>query len=206
MKSFNSLNGLSKTIGQKGIDTGKDFYYALNSTTLAQDTSGAILQFGIDELTISYTGQFTTEVVRDNTGGFPNTTTQSQYAALTGGSGIVEVVEDVSSKQLTVVAAQSYGDAKLQRYGVIGRTLTCMTNRTGLAVGQYVAVVIPEIGINDAAMLITAMDLTMEITLVGSQASMLYYWKLTCIEGPTLGSWQKTLTQILGYSPSSRGY
>jgi hypothetical protein len=201
-----SVNGNPKTIGQKGIDTGKDFYYALGSTSLAQDASGAILEPEIDSFTITYTGQYTTEVVRDNTGGFPNTTSQSQYAALTGGSGIVEVVEDVSSQQLTVAAAQAYGDSLLQRYGVIGRTLVCQTNRTGLSVGQYLAVVIPELGINDAAMLITAMDLTMEVTLVGSQASMLYYWKITACEGPTLGSWQKTLVQILGYSPSSKGY
>lgn len=190
-----SVNGQTKTIGQKGIDTGKDFYYALNSTSLAQDSSGTVLQPNVDSFTISYTGQSVIEVQRDNTGGFPGTTTQSQYAALTGGAGIVEVVEDVSSQQLSVAAAQSYGDGQLQRYGVIGRTLVCMTNRTGLSVGQYIPVFIPELGLNDASMLITDMDLTMEVTLVGNQASMLYYWKLTLIEGPKLGSWQKTLLQ-----------
>jgi hypothetical protein len=190
-----SVNGQTKTIGQKGIDTGKDFYYALGSTSLAQDSSGTVLQPNVDSFTISYTGQSTTEVQRDNTGGFPNTTTQAQYAALTGGAGIVEVVEDVSSQQLTVAAAQSYGDSRLQRNGVIGRTLVCMTNRTGLSVGQYIPVFLPELGLSDASMLITDMELTMEITLVGNQASMLYFWKLTCIEGPKLGSWQKTLLQ-----------
>lgn len=187
-----SVNGQSKTIGQKGIDTGKDFYYALGSTSLAQDSSGAILEPVVDSFTISYVGQTTTDVVRNNTGGFPGTTSQAQYAALTGGAGIVEVVEDVSKLGLDVPGAQSYGDSQLQKCGVIGRTLICMTNRTGLSVGQYIPVFIPELDLNDASMLITDMDLTMEITLVGSQASMLYYWKLKCCEGPKLGSWQKT--------------
>lgn len=190
-----SVNGQSKTIGQKGIDTGKDFYYAIGSTSLAQDSSGALLQPNVDSFTISYTGQSTVDVVRDNTGGFPGTTTQAGYAALTGGTGIVEVVEDVSSQQLTVAGAQSYGDSRLQRNGVIGRTLVCMTNRTGLSVGQYIPVFIPELGLSDASMLITDMELTMEVTLVGNQASMLYYWKLKCCEGPKLNSWQKTLLQ-----------
>lgn len=190
-----SVNGQVKTIGQKGIDTGKDFYYALGSTSLAQDSSGTLLQPNVDSFTISYTGQSAIDMIRNNTGGFPNTTSQAQYAALTGGSGIVEVVEDVSSQQLTVAAAQAYGDGLLQRYGVIGRTLKCQTNRTGLSVGQYIPVFIPELGLVDASMLITAMDLKPEITLVGNQASMLYYWSLTLLEGPNLGSWQKTLLQ-----------
>jgi hypothetical protein len=190
-----SVNGQAKTIGLKGVDTGKDFYYALGSTSLAQDASGTLLQKDVDSFTISYTGQAIIDVVRDNTGGFPGTTTQAQYAALTGGAGIVEVVEDVSSQQLSVAGANAYGDASLQRNGVIGRTLLCQTNRTGLSVGQYIPVVIPELGLNDASMLITSMDLKPEITLVGSQASMLYYWSLTLVEGPNLGSWQKTLLQ-----------
>jgi len=201
-----SVNGQAKTIGQKGIDTGKDFYYALGSASLAQDASGTILQPNVDSFTITYTGQAVIDVQRDNTGGFPNTTTQAGYASLTGGAGIVEVVEDVSKQQLTVAAAQSYGDSQLQRYGVIARTLFCQTNRTGLSVGQYIPVVIPELGLNDASMLITDMELTMEITLVGSQASMLYFWKTTALEGPNLGSWQKTLVQILRYSPTSKNY
>jgi len=191
------VNNQAKTIGQKGIDTGKDFYYALGSNSLAQDPAGAILQPFVDSFTIEYEGQFEDEVVRDNTGGFPGTTTQLQYAALTGGSGIVEVVEDVSAQQLDVPSAQAYGDSLLQRYGVIGRILLCMTNRTGLQVGQYVPVVIPELGLNDVSMLITSMDLTMEVTLVGSNVSMLYYWKITAVEGPNLGSWQSTLVGLL---------
>jgi hypothetical protein len=190
-----SVNNQVKTIGQKGIDTGKDFYYAVGSTSLAQDPSGAILQPEIDSLTIEYTGQATTEVQRDNIGQFPGTTSQSQYAAISGGSGIVEAVEDVSSQQLDVASANAYGDSLLQRNGVIGRTLKCMTNRTGLSVGQYLAVFIPELGLSDASMLITDMELTMEITLVGNQASMLYYWKITACEGANLGSWQKTFLQ-----------
>src|SRR6266550_1806832 len=190
-----TVNNQPRTIGQKGIDSGKDFYFAYGSTSLAQDASGTLLQPFVDSFTIGYVGQGTTEVVRNNTGGFPGTTTQAGYAALTGGAGIVEVVEDVSSQNLTVAAAQSYGDGLLQRFGVIGRTFLCMTNRTGLSVGQYIPVFVPELGINDASMLITAMDLKPEITLVGNQVSMLYYWSLTLLEGPSLGSWQKTLLQ-----------
>jgi len=147
----------------------------------------------VDSFTIGYIGQVETEAIRNNTGGFPGTTSQAQYAALTGGSGIVTVVEDVSSQNLNVAAARAYADASLQRNGVIGRTLTCQTNRTGLSVGQYIPVFIPELGLFDDSMLITAMDLTVVISVASGQMSMLYYWQVTAVEGPSLGSWQKLL-------------
>src|SRR5204862_508462 len=71
-----SVNNQAKTIGLKGVDIGKDFYYALGSTSLAQDASGTLLQPNVDSFTIEYTGQAVIDVVRDNTGGFPGTTTQ----------------------------------------------------------------------------------------------------------------------------------
>jgi len=146
-----SVNGQVKTLGKKG-STQKRFLLCLWVEQPAQDASGTLLQPFVDSFhhRLHRAGS-QTEVVRNNTGGFPNTTSQSQYAALTGGSGIVEVVEDVSSQNLTVSAAQAYGDASLQRFGVIGRTLTCQTNRTGLSVGQYIPVFIPELGLFDAS-------------------------------------------------------
>src|SRR5260370_33067781 len=82
------LNGEVKTIGQKGIDIGKDFYYALGSKSLAQDSSGTILQSNIDIFTISYTCQVKKEVVRNKTGQFPGKTAQTQKQPPTGGSPI----------------------------------------------------------------------------------------------------------------------
>jgi len=40
-------------------------------------------------------------------------------------------------------------------------------------------------------MLITAMDLTVVIVTASGQMSMLYYWQITAVDGPSLGSWQK---------------
>lgn len=193
-----TLNGQLQTVGQKGIDTGKDFYYQLGNNSIDQDSSGTVLQ-QTDTLSISYTGSYVTSVTVDNTGQFTNagTTTQSQFAAIAGGTGRVTVVEDVSSLNLDIPGATSHCNGQLIRDGVIGRVITFKTWRTNpsLGVGQYIAVFIPEHGINDAAMLITQIDTTQDITIdtASGNPTHIYYQTCTACETANLGSGWKFL-------------
>jgi hypothetical protein len=77
------LNGQPKTFGLKG-ETGKDFYYEVGSNSIAQDSSGAVLQKDIDTFIITYVGQYETYVTRDNTGQFPGTISQAEYIEQSG--------------------------------------------------------------------------------------------------------------------------
>lgn len=187
-----TLNGQSQSVGVKGVDSGKAYYWEYGSETITQDASGTVLKQDVDSLTITYTGQFTTSVTRNNTS-MTGTITQSAFAALAGGTGIVENIEDVTEQKLTVAQANSYGDTLLQRYGVIGRTVPFRTLRAGLATGQYLPVFLPEHGINDAAMLITQVNTTMTPTVDSTtgQNTVQYWYDCQCTEGPNLGSWIK---------------
>jgi hypothetical protein len=144
------------------------------------------------------TGEKTYTVTRNNTGGFVGTTSQAQYAAIEGGSGIVENVEDVSSQDMTVAQANAYGDQLLQIHGVIGRTIRFTTRRTGLRVGQYLAVFVPEHNLNDASMLIVSIDVASVIVVdPGGNATMEYRYSAEATEGTSTGSWAKLMSSAL---------
>jgi hypothetical protein len=182
-----SLNNQAQTVGVQGVDSGKQFYYTPGGTGITQDASGTVLAKDIDTLSVSYTGSVTVSVTRDNTS-LPNTVTQAQMAAIDGSSGIVEMVEDVSSKNMNVAAAQAYGDQLLQRYGAIGRTLSFRTLRTGLAYGQQISAFVPEQACIDVQFLIT----TVEQTVTTGAGGVLQYWySIVAMEGPNLMNWVK---------------
>lgn len=312
-----TLNGQAVTFGKKGIDSGKDFYYEVGSNSLAQNSSGTVLQKDVDTLYISYIGQFETDIMRDNTGQFPGTISQKDYIAQCGLSvpviavlsqasstqsasgtsddldvslcrrialdinvtarsgtpsiqffierksadgsytilyssstvststaqvsrsigprcstkeslgstvrlrwtvtgsgsftfsasilgkvdagladiGVVEAIEDISGQNLTVAAAQTLGDSRLQKYGVIGRALHFETRRTGLAAGQYLNCFVPELGLNDTALLIASVDRKQDTVVDSDGVSMTqdYTFAVDAVEGSTLPSWQKAM-------------
>jgi hypothetical protein len=193
------LNGQLQTVGIKGIDTGKNFYWTLNSAVIDQDTSGTILQ-QTDQLSFpNYEYQYTTSITINNMGQFPGTTSQAQFAALSGGTGIVEEVTDVSSQALNVSAATAMANDLLQRFGVIGNEIQFKTLRTGLAIGQYLPVFNPETSLNDVEMLITAIDMTQWTTTDPStgQATQIYESQVTADSGPNTGSWDRLLASTV---------
>jgi hypothetical protein len=192
------FNGILQTVGQKGIDTGKDFYYEIGNNTIYQDSSGTVLQ-QTDILGISYTGQYTTSVSVDNTG-IAGTVTQSQFKSTSGGTGIVEVVEDVSSQNLDIATATNYCTSMLTRYGTAGRTLTFITIRTNpsLSIGQYLPMFIAGHSINNASMLITGIDTTQNIVSDGSgNMTQQYVQSVTATENANLPNLWKLIASTI---------
>ncbi len=159
------------------------WYYAYNDLTVTQDTSGTI-PTSSDTVVVSYTGTYKTTVTQDNTAG------QTALAAIEGGSGIVEAVEDVSSRQMTLATASPYAGQLLTRYGVLGRTITFKTYRNGLAVAQILPVFIPEENLFNAQMLIVSIDITVQTVAPNTQ---LYGYVVTASEMPKKASWAKLL-------------
>jgi hypothetical protein len=193
------LNGQLQTVGVKGIDTGKDFYWTPNSAVIDQDTSGILLQ-ETDELFFqNYEYQYSTSVVINNTGQFPGTISQSQFAAISGGTGIVEEVEDVSSQNLNLTAATAMAIDLLQRFGVIGDEIQFKTLRSGLEIGQYINIFNPETSLYDVAMLITEIDMTQQTTIDASSGNptQLYTYEVTADSAVNEGSWAKLLASTV---------
>jgi hypothetical protein len=188
-----ALNGQTATFGVQG-DSGKQFYYLIGSKTIIQDSSGTVLT-GADTLTVTYIGSYVTEVVRDNTA-FAGTVTQSMLAAITNDSGIVENIVDVSGQNMTVAAANTYGDQLLKRFGVHGITFGFSTLRSGLAPGQQLAVYVPSYNANNLQALVTEVQISEEAS-TAAPGGFLYIYRVMVQTGAALGSWIKQLSSGL---------
>lgn len=177
-----TVNGVSKTIGTQGVDTGKDFYWQAASNSISQDTSATAIPQG-DIISVTYVGQFTTNVTRDN---LPE---QAARQAVEGGTGIVEAIED--GKQMLVSAAQTYADGLLARFSNNNTVeIQVTTRRSGLQKGQALPTFLPEHGINNAQLLVT------KIVTIGEQladGTILYQWQVTATNGPNLNRWATAL-------------
>lgn len=193
-----TLNGQSVTIGVQGVDTGKDFYYQLNSTAITQDSNGTKLQ-GTDTLVVPYVGAYYQDVVINNAhaGDFPGTQCQDDIAALDGSTGIVTNVIDVQQQNMSVDAATTLANQLLTRYGTIGITVTFTTLRYGLVPGQQLTMYCPQLNINDEQMLITDVETT-EVTSAVAVDGILYQYAVTATTTANLGSWVKLLSTGLG--------
>ena len=190
------LNTLPQAVAQKGA-SGADWYYdvqpAGGNGSIAQDGGNTPLS-GTDVGTVSYTAMFITQVQRDNLAG------QAALAALEGGgTGIVENVTDVSALNLTVPAANAYGDMLNARYGILGRTVTFDTYRPGLAIGQLLAAFIPAAQMSNVQLLITGVDISIRMMRGpgGGAVSRLVY-SVTSTENSNVMSWQRRLASING--------
>ncbi len=86
-----TVNGVSKTVGIDGVDTGKDWYYSLNTTIIRQDAGGTLLT-GSDALVITYMA-----ILADNYVQVDDLTEQGTRAFIEGGSGIHELAIDNTS-------------------------------------------------------------------------------------------------------------
>lgn len=200
------LNGQNQTFGMKNVDTGKDFYYQIGSTSIDQDSSQTVLQ-DTDSFAITYLGSSLQDVELDNTGQFPGTISQAMMQTIenSGGgssSGIVDAVVDLSSTPTTVESATTQANQLLQRYGTIGRTFKCKTLRSGFAPGQQVSVFVPEFNLSNVQMLITQIDISIA-QAPGSSGGLMYTWALTMMEGPNLGTWVQFFKNFIAPATAS---
>lgn len=184
-----TLNGVTQTIGQKG-QTGFQFYWGYNDPHVIQDVSQPVLQ-STDLLEVEYTGLISATVTVDDT------TEQARVAALEGGSGIVEDVEDHSqdSPQLTTAQAIDLAQSLLNRYAIAGRQLIFDTTRNGLDLGQTLTIFLPEHGIWNGQFIVTELEIKLMKDLNDSQT---WWYKVTCSEFPRQASWYKLLASGLG--------
>lgn len=179
-----TVNGQPMMVGVKGVDTGKDFYYELDSATITQDQSATPLASN-QTLSVTYTGKFSVTVMVEDT------IEQAAWAAKEGGSGIVEHVIDVSGQALAKAACQQIAQANLDRYKVVGRTLTFATRKHGLGVGQLLSVFVPEHGIVDGLFLINRVQTTLRTATIDGVEQLDSVYTIEASEGPYLGTWVK---------------
>jgi len=152
--SVNTGSGyVTKTVGIKGVDTGKDWYWQKGSPLISQDSAGTKLRGSPsnDLLQVVYVGQYPTVIVSSNAA-------QITYeAGLDRTTGIVEQVETDST---ITSLANGYAEAGqlLTRYAQQGTLLEFTTLQSGYAPGQLVTVNLPDYNLNNVQMLIESVN------------------------------------------------
>ncbi len=178
-----TLNSGAQTVGIRGLDTGKDWYWQKGSPVISQEGADTPIGSG-DDLRVVYEGLFEMVAIVDDEA------EQVRLAALEGsGSGKVEHVQqvtDVFSRE----AAFDVGGGLLNTYAQEGKTITFVTARDDYVAGQYVTVNLPELGEDGEAYLCAA---------VASRDLSRPEWEysVTLVQGPAEGSWQRRLAQGL---------
>lgn len=177
------LNWTPQTVGIKGLDTGKDFYWSKGDPIVAQDAAATPLASG-HLIRITYQGEFDIVVVSENSSEI------LARQAIEGGSGKVEVVDDDSSITSRTAGLEKAA-GQLAKYGVEGGVLRYVTRRSGLAPGQVQTVTLPEHDLAGAELLIE------RITVERHREDGGYrYWRtVEAVEGPTRGGWERILAR-----------
>lgn len=169
----NSTNLLPSEIGIRGLESGKKYYWSKGENAVSQDDDETLL-ISTDTLEITYQGEFDIVVITYNTEQIED------RQAIEDNSGIVENVADEMENNSRESAFQS-ANAKLKRYGVIGRRLRFNTYKSGLDSGQVLTVTLPEHDINAVEMLIESVTLNYEDNM--------FVYTVTCAEGAEQNSW-----------------
>lgn len=180
-----TINGSPATVGVQGIDSGVQFYWQPNSTSISYDSSLPKLPNGT-VISITYVGQSPINTVVNNT------TAQAIQAALEGGnSGRIAEIESALSAQLSGMnstQAQAYANGLLTRFGnnspseVIGTTLY-----QGLAPGNTIPVFIPELDEWNTQLPIVKVITT---AFTGPNG-LIYLYSVDATNGANTSQWQR---------------
>ncbi|GIP38301.1 hypothetical protein J31TS4_15810 [Paenibacillus sp. J31TS4] len=174
------LNGLTQTVGIRGLETGKQWYWSKGENTISQDTDATPIK-DTDVLSVTYQGEFSIVVISRD---------QDEIELrkdLEQNSGINEDVEDEPETTNREAAFQSAG-AKLAKYAKNGRRVKFRTARKGLEAGQIVTVNLPKHGLIDAELLIES------VTIRDMTGKLIY--EVSAAEGPEQGSWARVFERM----------
>lgn len=171
-----TVNGAARTVGIRGVETGKDWYWNKGDPVISQDQAATPLT-GADTLQVTYQGQYAVVARAES----PEAVEDRRSVEETG-TGLVEHVEDLAGapgRDALFEAAK----ARLSKYAVIGRTVTFVTDRPGLSAGQTIVLDLPERGLDQAELLIAA------VQIYDRQGQL--RWRVSAVEGPVVGSWAR---------------
>jgi hypothetical protein len=127
-----TVNGVAKTVGIRGVDGDKEWYWNKGDFTISQNESVAALS-AWDTLSITYQGLF--DIVAIST----DVTSVTGRKLSEGGSGFYDHVEEEPYITNRESAFQS-ADAKLRRFAALNQTLTFQTRQHGFQPGHMLTV------------------------------------------------------------------
>jgi len=185
-----------QTVGIKGIDKDKQWYWNGGDPTITQDSGGTPLG-ATDRIRITYRGEFPILIVSWN-----NTAILDRQAVEGIGTGIVEDVRN-EPQQSTREAAFQLASQLLEKHSVIGRILRFTTRRGGLQPGQLLPVYLPEYGLvaegagDESSPEEDYIEMLVESVTIRDVGGSLIFYDIIAVEGPELGSWTKVFEEIV---------
>lgn len=179
--SYNGGAWEEQTVGIRGVESGKQWYWNKGEPIISQDDSEAALTED-DLLRVTYRGQFNTVVISEDNAAI------AQRQDIEGGSGIVEAV-DRATQDTSTDAAFQLAASKLREYGKVGRVLGFRTLKPGLWPGMLLPVDAPGLGFNGEKLLIE--------TVTAFDDGTHIWYDVKAVEGPRRRSWTAFFTALV---------
>lgn len=167
---------VAKTVGIRGLDTGKDWYWNKNEKEISQDDAGTVLTSAHKLKLPSYVGFFPILTVSESASAI------AARKAVSGGTGIREAIEQQASIDSSD-AALEIAQGKLVKYARIAGELVFETDLIGLEVGQIITVTFPAHEISAVEFLID------RITISEPFEDQTLRYFVHCVDGQALGNW-----------------
>lgn len=171
--SIKEDGGADKSLGIKGIDTAKDYYWSKGDEVIVAATApGASVV-----VEIKYYGQYDIIALAEDANAIA-----AQLAIEGAGTGFVDHMADDPSL-IDKDDALDEAEAKLAKYAVAGKQVTFTVTTNGLEPGQLVTVTESLYTLNAADLLITAVEVV--------EADIGIVYRVTAVVGPVLGGWER---------------
>jgi len=178
--SLDGADYIEKTVGIKGKDTGKDWYWAKSDQIISQDASATALTAN-DTLKVVYTGLYQIVVVSADFAEISD----RQSVEGEESSGIVESVRSdtsLSSREAALEEANSILDI----YAMDGKKIEYTTTKSGLSAGVLQHIKITKHDVNDDCLI---SDVTFRYNGID-------YYDITAFSGPVEDSWEDVFLKM----------
>lgn len=178
-----TVSSTGKTVGIKGLDTNKDFYWQQGSPIITQDSAATKLTSS-QTLQVVYIGQYPTVIISSNQA---QITYEQNLDATTG---IIEQV-DTDNTITSINNGLDKASQLLTRYATQGTMLQFTTRTSGFAPGQLITVNLLPFNLVNAQMLI-------ENVHVDDQLDGYNLWyTITAVLGPYDVGWIDFFSKLL---------
>jgi len=171
-------NSVSKTVGIKGIDTGKDYYWTKGDSAIYAQVAPSVGH----AIQVQYYGQYPLIAASINSDAIV------ARRAIEGGTGIVEDIAREAFHESRESSRQS-AQAKLTQYCQDAEKFRYQTYDGGLSPGQLQLVTYSPFGFSAYEMLIESVKITADGDLI--------LYDVSCVTGPLMGTWSKFFNRLL---------
>lgn len=176
-----TIDGSSQTLGIRGVDSGKQWYWFGDDPVITQDDGGTVLT-STQTLAVTYQGFFPVLIRADDEG------QQTARAAVEGGTGIYEHVREEKDLQ-DQDAAEQRAQGILRKYGRIPVILEFESDVDGLASGQLLPV-------NITAHNLSSDFLIESVTTFDPGMRNKIRYRVRALSGESLGGWVRFFKEL----------